>query len=137
MALGTSIYLAEKILDRVYRAQTGTTFPTTVYVGLSSTLPNRDGTNVTEPSGNAYARQSVAFSAAATAADVTSIVNSAQVTFPAASPSGWGASLPYAVYYDASSGGNYLGSFQLASAKTINAGEIAQFPAGSLSIVAK
>lgn len=31
-------------------------FPGTIYLGLSSTAPNADGTNVTEPEGNGYQR---------------------------------------------------------------------------------
>lgn len=45
-----STYWLNKIMDTMYTQNSD------FYIGLSSTLPNADGTNVTEPTGNSYAR---------------------------------------------------------------------------------
>jgi hypothetical protein len=67
--------------------------PATHYFGLSTTTPNEDGTGVTEPVANGYARVAVTANttnfALSTAADLTLKRNATVVTFPAATGS-WG-----------------------------------------------
>ena len=68
-------YWRNTVLDSVYQASSGNTF----YIGLSSTTPTDAGGNVTEPSGNAYARVQISgFSTAAS----SSIHNTAAIVFP-------------------------------------------------------
>ena len=45
-------YFKNIIMGNVFRTATGTALPTTYYIGLSSTAPTAEGTNVTEPSGS-------------------------------------------------------------------------------------
>lgn len=79
--------------------------PANVEFGLSSTRPNDDGTGVTEPAGNGYARPSYANDLttwAATTGDVKA--NAIDITFPEVTEvddlDGWG-DLGYWQAYDA------------------------------------
>ena len=68
-------YWRNKIMDDMYQASSGNSF----YIGLSSTTPTKAGGNVTEPSGNGYARVQIA---AFTTASDGSIENTADIVFP-------------------------------------------------------
>lgn len=81
-----------RVLDAIY-GDTPVAPAATLYVALSTTAPNADGTAFTRPSGNAYADVAVANNAtkwpAATAADPAVQENGEVVTFP--DPTGpWG-----------------------------------------------
>lgn len=120
-----SNYLENKVLLHVFGA-TAYTAPTTLYVGLFTSDPGEGGTG-TEVSGGSYARQTVTFTVAGNLAS-----NTAAVEFPTASAS-WG-TITYAAVYDAATGGNLLGSGGLATAKTIDSGDVFRIPAGDLDI---
>jgi len=127
-----SDYTELKVLDHI-TGKTAFTIPT-VYVGLSSTTPAEDGTNVTEPSGGGYAR--VTTSAATwntAAAGATS--NALDITFPTATAD-WvaGANLTYVVAYDAATAGNMLFYGVLGTPKPVLNGDTAKIPAGNLNI---
>lgn len=106
----------------------------TIYVGLSTTAPAEDGTNVTEPVGNNYARVSTAAGDwnAASLADPSALDNANSITFPTASGS-WG-SCTHFVLYDAVSGGNYLGGSSLTTSKSPGNGDTPSFAANSLTV---
>ena len=110
---------------------------TRTHVGLSSTTPAQNGSNVTEPSGGSYARVATGASDwdAATSADPSVILNGNVVTFPAATAD-WvsGADLTYAVLFDASSSGNVLGFGALSTAKPVLDGDTATFVVGAISV---
>lgn len=120
-----SNYLENKVLLHVFGA-TAYTAPTTLYVGLFTSDPGEGGTG-TEVSGGSYARQTVTFTVSGNLAS-----NTAAVEFPTASAS-WG-TITYAAVYDAATGGNLLGSGGLATAKTIDSGDVFRIPAGDLDI---
>lgn len=127
-----SLYLSNKLLDHQV-GKTAFTMPT-VYVALSSTTPNINGTGVTEPSGGAYAR--VATTGAtwnAAAAGTTS--NALSITFPAATAD-WsaGANQTHGILYDAPTSGNMLGFGALAVAKNVLNGDTASIAAGGLTV---
>ena len=107
----------------------------TIYAALSSTTPAMAGTNVTEPSGGAYARVATAPSDwdAATLADPSEVDNVAAVTFPTATAD-WlaAANLTHMAYYDALTAGNFLGFGALTVPKPVLNGDTASFPIGSL-----
>lgn len=109
----------------------------TIYVGLSSTTPTEAGANVTEPSGNGYAR--VATVAAdwntASLADPSALDNANAVTFPTATGD-WaaGADMTHFTLHDASSGGNVLASGALTVAKPVLNGDTPSFAAGALDV---
>jgi hypothetical protein len=91
----------------------GSGTPATLYWALSTTVPNEDGSNFTEPVGNAYARVAVTnnttnFPAATTSSGLTVKTNGTAITFP--NPTGaWGLLVYYGIYA-VSSGGtpNYV-----------------------------
>jgi hypothetical protein len=96
-------------------------------VALYTTDPT-DADTGTEISGNAYARQSVTFSAPSNGA--TS--NSAAVEFPQATGS-WG-TVAYLGLLDASTGGNLLYHTALDASKTIDTGDVFRIAIGSLAV---
>ena len=109
----------------------------TIYVGLSSTTPTETGTNVTEPSGGAYARVSTVAGDwnAATSADPSVVTNANAITFAKATAT-WlaGANLTYAVLYDAATNGNFLGAGVLGTAKPVLVDDTADIAAGDASV---
>lgn len=83
-----------------------------VYVGLSSTAPNVDGTNVTEPTGGGYARVLVGiYNQSGThkfgEPENDEIKNDEFIYFPESTGS-WGDTLTHFVLYSAETGGNLL-----------------------------
>ena len=123
-----SDYLENEILDHILG--TGAyTMPTTVYIGLSTASMN-DNASGTEISGNNYARQSVAFSAAS--GGTTS--NSGNIEFPAATGS-WGTITHFGIW-DALTTGNMLLHGAFTSGKIISTGDILRITAGDLDITA-
>jgi hypothetical protein len=127
-----SNYLELELLDHVW-GNSAYTAPATLYVALSTTTPADDGTNFTEPSGNAYARVAVTNNTtnwpnAAGGAKA----NGTAITFPTATGS-WGTVTHFGIF-DASSGGNCLGTGALSVSKTITSGDTAAFSAGDLDI---
>lgn len=106
----------------------------TIHVGLSTTAPAEDGTNVTEPVGNGYARVATAAGDwnTATDADPSVIDNANAVTFPQASGS-WG-TVTHFVLFDAATAGNVLTSGALDTPRTpSDTTDPASFAAGALN----
>jgi len=103
------------------------TQPAAVYIALHTADPGENGTNG-EVSGNAYGRAAVTMGAPTDGVST----NSGVVTFPTATPSGWG-SIGWFSLWDAQSGGNCLMYSPVDAAKTINAGDTAQFGAGTIT----
>lgn len=133
-----SNYLLNK-LNQLAFGNTGFTPPATVFVGLSTTTPNADGSNVTEPSAaNGYARVSMAndtshwHSAPGQPPTGERQSNVLAVAFAQATGAGWG-TVTYVVFYDAASGGNFLGFGQLSPAQNVVAGDTFSFLADQLT----
>ena len=99
--------------------------PASIYIALSTADPLDDASGLTEP-GDTYARQTIAFLAAASRA----VVQDAEVIFPEAAAS-WGTITHWALF-DAASGGNmlahgsFLSSFDVlaGNSTTIGSGEV-------------
>jgi hypothetical protein len=108
-------------------------FSVNTYWGLSTSTPNEDGTGVTEPSGGAYARVTVAPAVMGDAA-AGSISNVSAVTWPQATAS-WG-TVTYVVIYDAASGGNLRLALALTASKAISNGETPKFMIGAFNLSA-
>ena len=118
---------ARNRINEVVHGKTSWTLPT-AFIGLSTTTPSGTDTNVTEPSGNGYAR--VATSAATWgAASAGAITNSAVITFPTATAAGWG-TVTHVVAYDAASTGNLLWWGVLSSSQAVPAGVTVSIPVG-------
>lgn len=111
--------------------------PPTIHVALSSTDPGEDGTNVTEPAGNGYARKATTAADwnAATLADPSVITNASALAFPQATGGNWlaGTNIGYFALYDAPTGGNYIGKGTLDVAKPVLQGDTPSFAPGALS----
>jgi hypothetical protein len=106
-----------------------------VWVGLSSTTPTDSGGNVTEPSGNGYARvetDAADWGAAASTAPAAK-ANSAVVTFATATGN-WvsGNDLTHFTLHDAASAGAVVGWGILGTAKPVLTDDTPSFPIGTL-----
>lgn len=136
-----SDYLENKLIDHVFRGQAYTA-PATQYVALA-TSAGSDVACGTEVSGNAYARVGVASSLAnwagtqsagstvASSGTSGTTSNNTTIAFPTPTAT-WGNVVEVCVY-DAASAGNLLWRVSLGVAKTINTGDVVDFPAASLS----
>jgi hypothetical protein len=120
--MSISNYLENAILDKVFRATNVTV--TTAYVSLHTADPGETGAS--EATGGSYARQSVAFDAAASGATA----NTAAINFtlmPAAT-------LTHIGVWDASTAGNFLWGGAASASRTTASGDTYQIPAGDLDI---
>jgi len=119
-------FLETEILDHVF-AGAAYSAPGTHYLALFTAISDGEAGSVTELSGDAYARQSVAFT---TSGNTTS--NNAAVEFPTASGS-WG-TVTHVGVYDASTSGNLMAYATLSSSKAIDTGDVFRVPSGDLDI---
>lgn len=129
---------AESIDDDILDHYTGKatwTAPTATWIGLSSTTPTKTGTNVTEPSGGAYARQQVTSANWASAAS-SATSNTPEIAYPTATAD-WlsAANLTHMVIYTAETAGTFIGSKALTVAKPVTNGDTAKFAAGDIDLV--
>tara|TARA_R110000782_G_scaffold72064_3_gene144292 strand:- start:929 stop:1324 length:396 start_codon:yes stop_codon:yes gene_type:complete len=106
------------------------TRPTAWYVGLFTAAPSDTGGG-TEVSGSAYARK--ATGTMAVTGTATTAANAAAIEFAAASGGNWG-TLTHAAIFDALTAGNMLAWAPLATARTINDGDVFRIPASSLTV---
>lgn len=127
-------YFESAVLNLALRA-TSFSAPANVYVALFTTSPtdaytsgSPDGVEVV---GNAYARQIVTFGAPSGTPKQAG--NSGTISFPAATPSGWGTIVAAGVF-DALTNGNLLYWNVLSANKVVNVGDIFQFTAGTLTV---
>lgn len=137
----TSNYLQNKIIDQLFRAQ-AYTFPTTMYVALSTTAPSAAACG-TEVSGSNYSRVAVtsalanwagtqsAGSTVASSGTSGQTSNNGVITFPTPSAT-WNTVVGVCVF-DAASAGNLLWYATLTISKTINNGDTVTFPAATLT----
>ena len=107
-------------------ANTG--YPDTLWQGLSSSTPNVNGTNITEPSGSGYARQSVTVGAAAGGDGKRENTNG---TTHAAVGGTWGVQT-HSVYFTASSGGTAISFDDLDAPRDMVDGASMDFAVGAI-----
>jgi hypothetical protein len=119
-------FLETEILDHVF-AGAAYTAPGTKYLALFTAIADGETGSVTELSGSAYARQTVAFT---TSGNTTS--NNAAVEFPTATGS-WG-TVTHVGVYDASTSGNLMAYATLSASKAIETGDVFRVPSGDLDI---
>lgn len=128
-------YLENKLLDHILGGGDYTR-PATVYVGVSSTAPADDGTNITEPSGGSYARVAVTNNATNwPAASGGSKSNGTQISFPVATAD-WlaAANITHFFIADDPTAGNILGSGALDSPVTVLDTQMLYFAIGALVV---
>ena len=123
-------YAEAKMLDHVFKIASFTV-PSNLYIALSTTTPADDGSNVTEPVGNGYAR-TLCNTWTRSATSPTQVQNTSAVTCPTATGS-WG-TLTHFVIYDASTLGNVIAWGALGSSQAIALNDIAQFAANALTV---
>ena len=102
-----------------------------VYIGLLTTEPNEDGSNVSEPECQSYSRVSTNASSWDDAFE-GSIENISNITFSLACEN-WGR-ITYFALFDAVSGGNILAYGSLSPSKDIKCGDIPRFAPGDLIV---
>lgn len=119
-------FLETEILDHVF-AGAAYTAPTTKYLALFTAVADGETGSVTEVSGGAYARQTVAFT---TSGNTTS--NNAAVEYPTATAN-YG-TVTHVGVYDALTSGNLMAYAALSSNKTIETGDVFRVPSGDLDI---
>ena len=125
-------FLELELLDHVL-GNSAYPAPATVYVGLSTTAPNDDGTNFTEPVGGAYVRAAVTNNLTNWPAAVSGTKqNGTTITFPEAT-SAWG-SITHVGIFDAAVAGNLLMKGALSVARNIEIGDTAQFPPNNITV---
>lgn len=125
-------YLEDELLDHVFGAASFSA-PATLYIGLSTTTITDAGGNITEPSGNGYARVAVTNNATNfPAASGGAKANGTDIAFPEATGS-WGTVIDFFIA-DASSGGNILAYGTLTASKTVDTNDIVEFQTGDLDI---
>lgn len=133
MSLG-DIY-ENRILDAIFGA-VALSVPANFELALSTSTPNDDGTNVTEPVGNGYARISGIANNLTTwlaAAGPGNKVNDILLAFPTASGP-WGTITHWVLYDQATA--DYVISGIVSPPKTVDAGDIFKFLVGDLLITA-
>lgn len=131
MAGSFSDYLENKVLDEVFGA-TAFAAPATVYVELYTAAPS-DAGGGTPVSGGSYARLAVTNNTTNFPnASGGSKTNGTAFTWGAASAN-WGTIVAMG-FFDASSAGNLLAWADLTTSKAVNTGDIASFPASSITI---
>lgn len=129
-----STFLEQALFNHVLRA-TGYSSPTprlALYTSTATTGELEAGTQTNEiPNSNAYARQAVTFGAPTDGSGS----NSSAVTFPVATPSGWG-TIRFGAVVDSAThnGGNVLVYTQLDADVVIGAGNQFQFNAGAFVV---
>lgn len=133
-------YGDQKLIQSLFSA-TAFAAPGTLYMAASTTTPNKDGSNFTEPSGNGYARKAVTndgtqFHAAA-AQPGSGFQENNNATFAFAVATGGAASwgtVTYIGFYDSAAGGNLVWYGALTVAQTIGGGDTLQFVADQIQI---
>lgn len=127
MAAGFTTAYANKALDHFLKG-TAYSQPANLYLGLATADPGATATlgSVAEPSGNAYARQSL--NSAFAAASGGSKASNADIVFPAATPGSWGTISHYFI----TDGTDVIWTGALASSRVVNVGSVFKILSGGL-----
>ena len=124
-------YLENKLLDHIFGV-TAYSAEATVQVALSTTDPTEDGSGISEPSGNNYARVTVTNSGTnweTASGGATS--NKTAITFNTASGS-WGTITHFAIFDNG--GTNMLMYGSLTTSKAVGTGDTPKFNANELDV---
>ena len=126
----TSTYFLNCIMGNVFQTKLSPGLPSKVYLGLSSSAPDVDGSGATEPLASAgYSRVEL------NSLDVPTngvITNKSEISFPESSAS-WG-TVTHFVLYDAPVNGNLLMFNVLSQARRVEQATIVMVKAGSLKL---
>lgn len=126
----TSTYFLNCIMGNVFQTKLSPGLPSKVYLGLSSSAPDVDGSGATEPLASAgYSRVEL------NSLDVPTngvITNKSEISFPESSAS-WG-TVTHFILYDAPVNGNLLMFNVLSQARSVEQATIVMVKAGSLKL---
>ena len=126
----TTTYFLNCIMGNVFQTKLSPGLPSKVYLGLSSSAPDVDGSGATEPLASAgYSRVEL------NSLDVPTngvITNKSEISFPESSAS-WG-TVTHFVLYDAPVNGNLLMFNVLSQARSVEQATIVMVKAGSLKL---
>jgi hypothetical protein len=132
MAGSMSDYLENAVLLHVTKG-TVYTQPTNLYLALYTVAPTDAGGGTEVPNTNAYVRQIVnAWTVSATTP--TQAVNTNLVTFPAATPAGWGTIVAWGLLDALASGAGNLLYWGDGLSQLIGINGVAEFLAGAIVI---
>lgn len=123
------------VAGNLFRTKTDPALPSEYYIGLSTTAPSVNGTNVTEPSASAgYSRVKLTnLSEPATGV----VTNSQAINFEESTAS-WGTVTHFVIYDSASVGeGNLLMYGQLSTPRSVEASTIMTIKEGYLNLSAQ
>ncbi len=123
----TTTYFLNAIMGNVFHSKTDPALPSSMYVGLSTTAPGLDGSNVTEPQTGGYARVEISNLSEPVDGE---IYNQDSIEFPEATED-WGTVTHYVVF-DSMSSGNLLMYEEFPSGRLIQAESQARFKPQSL-----
>ncbi len=131
--MSVSTYAANKNLNAWF-GSVALGAPATFYVALSTSTPNPDGSNVTEPVSLGYNRVSISNGDKTnwTTATTASLSNSTAVTFPESTGS-WG-TIVSIVLYDALTSGNMLFYDTLTPSRAVAINTTVYFAASGITI---
>lgn len=122
-----STYLGQKWLNMIRGV--AYTAPATVYVALYNTTPTRSAPGV-EPTDAAYARKPITLAAATESSGKSTVSNTAEITFAAATQN-WGTITHFGIV-DALTGGNVLFADAVGTPKTIETDDQLKIQVGEL-----
>lgn len=123
-------YFLNCVSGNVYGTKISPELPTQYYIGLSTTAPNINGTNATEPSaGSGYSRILLEHLSEPSAGVVT---NEQAINFNESTAS-WG-TITHFVIYDAPTGGNLLMYGNLSTPRAVETGTIMTIKEGYLTL---
>lgn len=127
-------YLRDQLLDAVFGLEDYIP-SSTLYIGLSTTTPDDDGANFTEPEGNGYERVSVTNDLTNWAGSVDGFkTNDQDFEFPEATGS-WGTITHFAIFDgDEETDENMLVWGELTIAKEVESGDVPIFKEGDIDI---
>ena len=126
----TSTYFLNCIMGNVFNTKLNPELPEKVYLGLSSTEPNIDGSGVTEPLASAgYSRIELT---TLSEPNNGGISNNSDISFPESSES-WG-TMTHFVLYDNIVDGNLLMFEKLSSSRSVEAATIVAIKEGCLKL---
>lgn len=140
MASGLLNTTSKALLDSLLGSGAGSTWPSTVWIGLSIADPGVDGSGAAEPVGNGYARTSSAklsdWSAATDGASgKVEKTHTTSITFPQAVGGDWGTASHFLIWDSGpGAGGNLLCWAPLDTPVPINNGDDQRFNPGGLKI---
>jgi len=124
-------YSGDTFLEHVLGIVAWNSPPASVWMGLSTTPMNEDGSGFTEVSGDGYGRAQVTF--AAPSGTERGVTNTGVIQFPTSSAS-WGLITNWAIFDQEAAGGDPLAHGDLASGKTVIANKSPSFADGVLTV---